>query len=338
MVNKFTISLVSQDTPVRLVMLLWWLGVFILLANSSQAFVWDTNKVLVDPTMGDDGHIQDNPRDIINPFKAPQPRYVGYCRNAHIYMWPGNSRKFWSFGYVDLKEPYLANCSLKYIFDTRAYPNDPLAKFGFLVTGVFYGIHTKDGESCYDSDYLLLNDTSGVEAIYCGVQSNVSFSTTSDYFELIFETQEDSPRAKGFFVTIQSFRLCGGLLTPHFDGPRGVLDSPLYPDPYPPNLRCNWFFQSMDETSVVFTCEKFHLGERIANPNGTGLVCSDSMSFTYEWGKPNDTMMYCGDDLDNDFHTVYSLSNDLLVNFNTDDVTEPNTGFRCFYEFILYAD
>ncbi|CAL4243640.1 unnamed protein product, partial [Meganyctiphanes norvegica] len=176
---------------------------------------------------------------------------------------------------------------------------------------------------------------------YCGAQSNVSFFTNSDYFELTFESQADSPTAKGFYVIIQSFRLCGGLLTPQFNGPRGVLESPLYPESYPPNLSCNWYFQSMSETAVVFSCEKFLLGERIPNPNPNGteaLVCSDSLSFTWEMNHPDDTMNYCSDELDDDVHTIYSLSTDLLVNFQTDDVSETNAGFKCYYEFILYAD
>ena len=48
---------------------------------------------------------------------------VGGCNKSElVYMWPGNSRQFWSIGYVFLKEDYPAGCIMSYIYDHRINP------------------------------------------------------------------------------------------------------------------------------------------------------------------------------------------------------------------------
>ncbi|XP_037783580.1 uncharacterized protein LOC119579753 [Penaeus monodon] len=94
------------------------------------------------------------------PRVEPSLRYVGLCERKVVMMTPGNSRKFWSLGYVYLKEPYPADCVLKYRFETRFKRKDTFVKFGFRVTGTFSGPDIACS-SCQKTDYVYLDDSSG---------------------------------------------------------------------------------------------------------------------------------------------------------------------------------
>ncbi|XP_071545351.1 cubilin-like [Panulirus ornatus] len=262
-------------------------------------------------------------------------RYVGLCKTFTVRMWPGNSRRFWSYGYVYLKQPYLANCTLRYIYKTRIHTSDPLKKFGFRVTGSFDGVN--DGAtSCSDTDYVYLDDTAGVNATYCGAHSNISFVTSSDYFEFNFVTKENSPRAKGFFVVIESFLLCGGTYTHQSHGPTGVITSPLHPENYPADLTCSWWFTAMDEATIRLMCSAFLLEDQqtIAPGNTT---CLDYLSFTSEVGSSPQTTTYCSTELAVLHRAVYSSGSSLLLGFRSDSVNQ-YSGFNCTYEFIKYSE
>ncbi|XP_068200410.1 uncharacterized protein [Palaemon carinicauda] len=264
-------------------------------------------------------------------------RYIGFCQNAYIRMWPGNSRKFWSYGYVYLGEPYLANCTMLYYYNTRRYPSDDFCKFGFKVRGSFEG-HTDSYATCTDTDYVFLNDSNGNEAYYCGTYSDIEWTTIEDSFEFHFVTKEDSPRARGFFTIIESFKLCGGAYNIENDGPTGTFRSPNFPLNYPGNVACNWFFQSPSnegyEVSVRIRCDQFALQEPF--DNGTEY-CLDAMSFTFEAPYPSDTQTYCSSTLDEENHVVYGTHGPMLVSFRTDELVA-DSGFNCTYEYILYGE
>ncbi|KAK7065408.1 hypothetical protein SK128_008768 [Halocaridina rubra] len=263
-------------------------------------------------------------------------RYVGYCKDAYILMWPGNSRKFWSYGYVYLNEPYLANCTMRYYYNTRNYPGDPFCRFGFKVTGSFES-HNGPYTQCTDTDYVLLNDTDGNAQYYCGEQSTIEWATSHNDFEFHFVTKPNSPRGKGFFVVIQSFKLCGGAFNMVDNGPTGNIYTPLFPaSPYPPNIACTWYFAvpSTDskEISVRIGCDTFSL--QTPFNNGTEY-CLDAVTFISE--VPGNIKTYCGNTLDSKNHVVIGTHADLLVTFRS-DTTIQDVGFNCTYEYILYAE
>lgn len=266
-----------------------------------------------------------------------EERYIGFCKNAYIRMWPGNSRKFWSYGYVYLKEPYLANCTMLYYYNTRKYPNDDFCKFGFKVRGSFEG-HTDSYTTCTDTDYVFLNDSNGNEAYYCGTNSVIEWTTIEDSFEFHFVTKEDSPRAKGFFTIIESYKLCGGAYTVEDDGPTGTFTSPLFPKNYPANIACNWYFavpvEEGHEVIAKIICKQFSL--QAPFNNGTEF-CLDAMHFTYEAPYPSETQSYCSSDLAEAQHVVHSTHHPMLVSFRADDLLA-DSGFNCTYEFILYGE
>ncbi|XP_068200412.1 uncharacterized protein [Palaemon carinicauda] len=261
-------------------------------------------------------------------------RYVGYCTDAVVKITPGNTRDFWSYGYVELKEPYPANCSLKYIFTTRTNTADTFAKHGFKVTGTFVGpnIHYT---TCDETDYVVLNDTEGIVSTYCGASSTIEFITGSNYFEFSFKSQENSVRAKGFYVTIESYYLCGGLINSATHGPTGVISSPLYPEEYPPNSNCAWWFTSGDETTIRLECPAFLLEDQKTFENGTSY-CGDYMSISYEAVTADETSYFCNSDMDNLGKTIYSSGNTLMVTFRSDEVNH-YSGFQCSYDFIKFG-
>lgn len=288
-------------------------------------------------SLEEEGEFADFSLGDLESGKELDDRYIGFCKDAYILMWPGNSRKFWSYGYVYLKQPYVANCTMKYLYNTRNYPADPFCKFGFRVTGSFEG-HSDGYTDCTDTDYVLLNDTNGNAAYYCGTYSTIDWITAEDDFEFHFVTKADSPRAKGFFTVIRSFKLCGGLYTVEKDGPSGNLLSPLYPENYPPNLSCNYYFQ-LDpndgrEISIRIGCYSYNLEDPFNN--GTDY-CLDATVFTYEAPYIHTPMVYCSNTLDNNNHVIYSTHNSLLVSFRTNSAVE-QSGYNCSYEFIRFGE
>lgn len=272
--------------------------------------------------------------DDFNPSRGNDARYVGYCRESLVYMWPGNTRKFWSYGYVHLKEAYPANCTLKYTFTTRSNPSDNFLKFGFKITGTFTGPNILVTR-CNETDYVTIDDTAGSTATYCGTNAIIDFSTGSDYFEFYFKSQEYSPGALGFFVTIESYPLCGGLLNSVTDGPTGFITTPLHSNEYPANSNCAWWFTALEETTIRLECSSFLLEDQSVFPNGTSY-CSDYMSVSFEALTPDTTTYYCNSDMDILSKTIYSAGNNLLVTFKSDSENH-YSGFNCTYDFVLYG-
>lgn len=66
------------------------------------------------------------------------------------------------------------------------------------------------------------------------------------------QSKENSPRAKGFFVVIESFYLCGGSHTHLSHGPSGVISSPLHTQDYPANAACTWMFTVGRQASLSY--------------------------------------------------------------------------------------
>ncbi|XP_064117808.1 cubilin-like [Macrobrachium nipponense] len=268
------------------------------------------------------------------PEDTSNDRYVAYCADAIVMMIPGRSRKFWSYGYVYLQEAYPANCTLKYVFTTRSNPDDTFAKFGFRVTGTFKGPNIQY-TSCTETDYVTLDDTEGITATYCGTSATINFITGSNYFEFHFKSQEHSPRAKGFYVTIESYYLCGGLVNSDTHGPTGYISSPLHPDNYPPNSNCFWWFTSPEKTTVKMECNSFLLEDMATFPNGT-QYCVDYLSLSYEAVSSDQTTYFCNSDMDTLTKTIYSAGSNLLVNFRSDSANH-FSGFNCSYDFIFFG-
>ncbi|XP_042893071.1 cubilin-like [Penaeus japonicus] len=266
-------------------------------------------------------------------FIPESRRYIGHCDTKNIFMNAGYSRYVWSYGYTNLQQPYLADCYMKHVYNTKVF-TDPFCKFGFKVTGEFES-HPLPYTTCYDTDYLLFNDTYGNVAMYCGYFSEISWATADDQFELIFSTKADSPRGRGWKIKIESFKLCGGAIYTA-DGPTGVLETPVQSGVYPPNFLCTWYFQTTERTSVKIGCDTFSLTDPITYPNGTSY-CLDFISFTSESLYATETVQYCSDSLHNNNHVVYGASSSLLVQFRSDD-TDQDTGFVCNYELIQHAN
>lgn len=281
--------------------------------------------------------VDDSEVEFLGDFKpedTSNDRYVAYCTDAIVRMIPGRSRNFWSYGYVYLQEAYPANCSLKYIFTTRTNPDDTFAKFGFRVTGTFEGPNIQYS-TCAETDYVVLNDTEGITATYCGTSATIDFITGSNYFEFYFKSQENSPRAKGFYVTIESYYLCGGLVNSDTHGPTGYISSPLHPDNYPPNSNCAWWFTSPEETTIKMECSSFLLEDKASFPNGT-QYCVDYLSISYEAVSSSETSYFCNSDMDTLTKTIYSAGPNLLVNFRSDSANH-FSGFNCSYDFIRFG-
>ncbi|KAK7065407.1 hypothetical protein SK128_008767 [Halocaridina rubra] len=272
--------------------------------------------------------------DGFQPESGEEDRYVAYCTEAIVYMWPGNKRKFWSWGYMYLKTAYPANCTLKYTFTTRAHPSDTFAKYGFKITGTFEGPNVVYS-TCSDTDYVTIDDTEGISQTYCGISSSIDFTTGSNYIEFSFKSQENSPGAKGFFVTIESYYLCGGLRTSTNNGPSGYIASPEYAADYPPNTNCMWWFTSEEETTIKLDCLSFRLEDPVTFSNGT-TYCNDFMSISYEARTPSTTTFYCDSDMDTQARTIYSAGTTMLVNFRSDSANH-YSGINCTYDFILYS-
>ncbi|XP_047496905.1 cubilin-like [Penaeus chinensis] len=266
-------------------------------------------------------------------FEPESRRYIGHCDTKNIFMNPGYSRNVWSYGYTYLQQPYLADCYMKHVYNTKVF-SDPFCKFGFEVTGEFES-HPLPYTTCFDTDYLLFNDTDGNVAMYCGSFSEISWVTPHDEFELIFSTQADSPRGKGWKLTIKSFKICGGALYTT-DGPTGVLQTPVTSGLYPNNFACTWYIQTTERTSVKIGCDTFSLTDPMTYPNGTSY-CLDFVSFTSENLYSTDTTRYCADALHDHKYVVYSSTSSLLVQFRSDE-TDQDTGFVCNYELIQHAN
>ncbi|XP_069987756.1 cubilin-like [Penaeus vannamei] len=258
-------------------------------------------------------------------------RYVGVCETRVVVMTPGNSRKFWSLGYVYLKEPYPADCVLKYRFETRFKRKDTYVKFGFRVTGTFSGPDIAYS-SCHNTDYVFLDDSSRNSAIFCGPDARIEYVTGSSSFEFNFVSQKNSPRGLGFFVVIESVRLCGGLLSAQEDGPTGYISSPLHSEDYPANTGCSWLFTAKGTTTIKLNCHSFWLEDSTTSPDGT-TRCIDKLSVSYEVGHSKATE-YCDTDLQH--HTIWSKGPYLLLNFRSNSVNQ-YTGFNCSYEFVRYG-
>jgi len=277
------------------------------------------------------GHPQVD-RDLLDDISQ---RYVGYCQEEYVDMYPGNSRYFWSHGYVTLQEPYPANCTLKYTFNTRLYPSDTFVKFGFHVTGTFSGPDIIVSH-CNETDYVYLDDLADNTAQYCGENVTIDFVTGSDTFEFHFVSQEYSPRGLGFYVKIESIMLCGGMLSSTNDGPSGYISSPLHAANYPPNAACAWWFTAEDGyVSIKLECQSFVLEEITSLTNGTEY-CEDKLSFTKELGM-SETTDYCHTDLDQGARTIWSDGDSLLVTFLS-STNNHYTGFNCSYEFITFGN
>nr|XP_027229064.1 cubilin-like [Penaeus vannamei] len=266
-------------------------------------------------------------------FVPESRRYIGHCDTKNIFMNPGYSRNVWSYGYTYLQQPYLADCYMKHVYNTKVY-TDPFCKFGFQVTGVFES-HPLPYTTCFDTDYMLFNDSDGNSAMYCGASSVISWATPQDEFELIFSTKADSPRGRGWKIKIESIKLCGGAIYTA-DGPSGTLQTPLSSGLYPNNFACTWYFQTTDRTSVKIGCDTFSLTDPITYPNGTSY-CLDFISFTSENLFSTEMTRYCSDALHDYNYVVYSATTSLLVQFRSDE-TDQDTGFVCNYEFIQHAN
>ena len=59
---------------------------------------------------------------------------------------------------------------------------------------------------------------------------------------IILQSHPDSPRARGFKVTIESVPFCGGTIDSTSNA-FGYIMSSNFPLAYPRNLVCTWFFE-----------------------------------------------------------------------------------------------
>ncbi|CAG0894797.1 unnamed protein product [Darwinula stevensoni] len=112
---------------------------------------------------------------------------------------------------------------------------------------------------------------------------------------------------------------CGGVLTE----PHGKVQSPGYPDFYPPNAHCKWVIQAPSNRKIILTFDDFNLDDKgncisgdhltVYSPKGESKVQIGDHLTVYS--PKGESKVYCGVNIP---PAIESFGNTLYVNFASD--------------------
>ncbi|CAG0888806.1 unnamed protein product [Darwinula stevensoni] len=119
----------------------------------------------------------------------------------------------------------------------------------------------------------------------------------------------------GCLISASTSQDCGGVLTE----PHGEIQSPGYPDSYPPNIHCRWVVQVPSAGKIILTFNDIELGNHQNCVSGDHLTISDP---------EGDSKITCDPDVPN---AIESIGNTLYIDFTSDADGESGFRFRLTY-------
>ncbi|XP_004860031.1 cubilin [Heterocephalus glaber] len=180
-----------------------------------------------------------------------------------------------------------------------------------------------------DYDSLVIrngdNDESPLLAVLCGTQIPGPIRSTGEYLSIHFSSDLSITRA-GFNASFH--KSCGGYL--HAD--RGIITSPKYPMPYPPNLNCSWhvLVQPGFVIAVHFE-EPFQIpsGDAICSQGDYLVLKNGPDIYSPPLGTQGRNGRFCGGYPSS---TLFTSDNQMFVQFISDNSNNGGRGFKMRYE------
>uniref|UniRef100_A0A3Q3MXM2 Cubilin n=1 Tax=Mastacembelus armatus TaxID=205130 RepID=A0A3Q3MXM2_9TELE len=171
-------------------------------------------------------------------------------------------------------------------------------------------------------DYVAIHDgptvSSPLLALVCGTSPPPPITSTQNTIFVRFRS-DASRNHRGFSARFSE--ACGTTIITDDDG--GVIASPRYPAPYPPNQNCSWIIKAQEPFNhVTLSFTDFELEMVYSNCSHDAVVILDGDNY-----QAPSIGRYCGTEIP---HPVTSFSNSLVVNFISDHSVS-RKGFRASY-------
>ncbi|XP_010605410.1 cubilin [Fukomys damarensis] len=183
-------------------------------------------------------------------------------------------------------------------------------------------------QSC-DYDRLVIRDGDSDQApqlaVLCGRQIPGPIRSTGEYLLIHFSSDLSVTRA-GFNAIFH--KSCGGYL--HAD--RGIITSPKYPLPYPPNLNCSWHVLVQPGLVIAVHFEEpFQIPSRdMFCSQGDYLVLKNGPDiYSPPLGTQGRNGHFCGS---HPSSTLFTSDNQMFVQFISDNSSNGGQGFNMRYE------